>query len=629
MPSENFKTNIIATPPLSINQFYSTPPDTPGNVGVCLSGGGSRALTAGMGQLRALSYLNLLGQVKALSTVSGGSWLGVPFEFLPATAPSDSTYLGPYVTDPGNLKVSELATLPAGNAGVPLASDFFSPEFLALEAYILWEVMDVPANMLWQTIIGLNILSPYALYQAAADLAPTDMFSYDQATQQAIVSANPPLASETTYLMADTLSSSRTQRPYLICNMAMLMNEAGGGVQLLAPVQSTAFLTGILGAPTGTDANGLAPGGGGITSFSFNSNFVSVNGDAAVVSQSRQWALTDAVGTSSAFFAEKIANQFAYWEKDIESFFEELWKDFENILKWIEQHLPFEKQAEAKQLVTQLVASRAQAATAAIEFPVLDDMIPLYNYWPVNESSETKNLPSQFTDGGSLENTGVCGMLAYNDIESIISFVNTEEKLKAGAYGVSDGNNGFMPGTYVVVDESLPPLFGYQPYDDRSGYVLYSKTTDPAYKQYANNQVFPSEAFPTLLEGLWANSGASAGAQPTSPAIFSQAKLTVQPNKWFGIQGGQTVTVVWCYLNYAQDWVDLFADNPAVAQLIANEVASSHFPNYHTIDTDLTAIQINLLAGITSWSVVSTDQASNTFSGLFTTTAAKTAAGSA
>src|SRR5215831_774126 len=170
MPSGNFNTTITTTPPITIDQFYTNPPDTPGNVGVCLSGGGSRALTAGMGQLRALSYLNLLGQVKALSTVSGGSWLGVPFAFLPANAPADSAYLGSYVTDPGSLTVAELGTLPDGNAGVPLASDFFSPEFLALEAYILWKIMDVPANMLWQTIIGLNILSAYGLYQSGTDL---------------------------------------------------------------------------------------------------------------------------------------------------------------------------------------------------------------------------------------------------------------------------------------------------------------------------------------------------------------------------------------------------------------------------------------------------------------------------
>jgi hypothetical protein len=156
--------------------------------------------------------------------------------------------------------------------------------------------------------------------------------------------------------------------------------------------------------------------------------------------------------------------------------------------------------------------------------------------------------------------------------------------------------------------------------------VLYSETTDPAYPQYAHNQIFPSADFAAVLQGLWANSGASEGGQPTSPAIFSQSQLTVQPNSWFGIQGGQTVTVVWCYLNYAQDWVNLFAQNEPVTQLIESEVSSSSFPNYSTLDTDLSATQINLLAGITSWAVVSTDQASSTFSNLFTA-AAKTAVG--
>src|SRR5262245_36769537 len=77
---------------LSIDQLYAaaglTMPSTPGRVGVCLSDGGSRALAAGMGQLRALKQLTVngvpvLGQVRALSTVSGGSWLGVPFIYSP------------------------------------------------------------------------------------------------------------------------------------------------------------------------------------------------------------------------------------------------------------------------------------------------------------------------------------------------------------------------------------------------------------------------------------------------------------------------------------------------------------------------------------------------------------------
>jgi hypothetical protein len=165
MPSGSFTTGVTSTAngPLSISQFYSTPPSTPGSVGVCLSGGGSRALTAGMGQLRALSFLaangkSLLSQVKALSTVSGGSWLGVPYTFLPAGAASDASYLGTYNSNQGNLTTEQLAQLPAGNAGVPMNSFLFSPEGLAIEAYLLWEFLNVPESMLWQTVIALNIL---------------------------------------------------------------------------------------------------------------------------------------------------------------------------------------------------------------------------------------------------------------------------------------------------------------------------------------------------------------------------------------------------------------------------------------------------------------------------------------
>src|SRR5882724_5305964 len=136
MPAGQFHASITKTPPLTVAQFYAIPPVTPGNVGVCLSGGGSRALTAGMGQLQALKHLGLLDKVRALSTVSGGSWLGVPFEFLPADGVSDDAYLGPYTPDPGTLTKEQITGTPFGAACVPLNSNAFSPELLALEAFV-------------------------------------------------------------------------------------------------------------------------------------------------------------------------------------------------------------------------------------------------------------------------------------------------------------------------------------------------------------------------------------------------------------------------------------------------------------------------------------------------------------
>ena len=68
-------------------------------VGVCLSGGGSRALTCALGQLSALNGLpsptapgrTLLDDVRYISSVSGGSWAAVAYTFLPPTI-SDTNF---------------------------------------------------------------------------------------------------------------------------------------------------------------------------------------------------------------------------------------------------------------------------------------------------------------------------------------------------------------------------------------------------------------------------------------------------------------------------------------------------------------------------------------------------------
>jgi hypothetical protein len=471
----NFIAGIVATPPLTVTQFFSTPAVTPGNVGVCLSGGGSRALTAGMGQLQALAYLTvngapMLGHVKALSTVSGGSWLGVPFEFLRPSGPSDAAYLGAFNPNQADLTPDQLAQLPAGNAGVPITSDLFLPELLALEAFLLHEFLRVPPSMLWQTVIALNILGAYGLFSPSVLFEPTDLFTYDaQSLQRDVTGPNPGLGLETADLFADGTTSGRVRRPYLICNMCMFLKEPNTQVELLAPVQATPFFTGIVGAPTGTNYNGLTTGGGGLTSFAFNSIYVSSSGASATAAQRRQWSLTDIVAN-------------------------------------------------------------------------------------------------------------------------------------------------------IVVDESIPPLFGYQPYESgqidqlNKGYVLYAGASGTDYPMYANNQVFPSGEFQTFLQQLWTSSGSGSAA---TPAVYAQS-LAVQPNTWFGIEGGKTVTVVWCYLNAVSAWRDQFKNNPAVAALIESVVSSMAFPHYNTINTRLSATEVNLLAALTGWCVVSADRSSHVFSRLFT-----------
>jgi hypothetical protein len=605
---------------LSIQALYEAAgvalPSTPGNMGVCLSGGGSRALTAGMGQLRALKQMtvngaSLLGQVRALSTVSGGSWLGVPFTFLPPSAASDDAYLGPYIADQATLTPAQLDILPAGNAGVPITSDLFSLELLALEAFILYEVLDVPPNMLWQTLMALHILSAHGLSSPGAKAVPTDTFTLNAATRSDEITnarLNPMLSTETVDQVAS--GTGRVIRPYLICNTSMFLDATG--LLPLAPVQSGSLITGIVGTPKGEDANGLAVGGGAVTSFAFNSIFASATGSTAIVAQQRQWSLTDAVGASSAAFAYALKNQLAEWEANPLEFAAEVAEYFDELLQWIRAHLPAERQAAARTALQRYASARPEdLATLKFSFPDFEDLVPQYYYWsPANAQAVAKPLPTNFADAGSLDNTGVTGMLAYSDIDRILVFVNSESPLQVGSFGIPDGHGGWIAGTQVVIDQSLPPLFGYKPYEagglgEYQGYVPFSDKTNDDYNAFSQNQVFPSSQFPALLQGLAEAAGAGFTA---GSAIFEQT-LPVLPNDWFGIAGGKSVTVVWSYLNFVQGWADLFAANPGVAALVASLRSSTDFPHYNTFDTCLTATEVNLMSNLTCWATTGAEAA--------------------
>lgn len=612
------------TGPVSVQQFLPYPANLSGNVGVSLSGGGSRALAAGMGQLRALRKLtlrgrSLLAQIRALSVVSGGAWLGVPYVYLPPGGPSDTAYLGPWIEDQGALTPEMLEVLAAGNAGVPISSPMFSPRLLAVQALLLHSALRVPPDMLWQTLIGLNILSEYGLYAPTIHLTPTDTFSYDAATVAGeLTGRNPTLGNGPIYTYADTDGSRREHRPFLVCNSAMFLTEPSSSLQMLAPVQTTPFITGILGTPLGRDANGRQVGGGGVTSFGANSICEAVSGSTATIAQTRQWSLTDAVGTSSAFYAEVLQNLFHRWRQDPAEPATVMASEADTIRHWARRKLPIGLRDAVLERLG-LYSRTPQAARALLQSSLSDlqELIPCYPCWPVLDPQPgTLSRPSRFADGGNLENTGIAALLAYSDIDGIIAFINASVPLQPGAHGIADGHGGFIANTDIMIDDSIPPLFGYQPYGKgkpgNEGYLPYdtgAPGTDPI---FANNQVFDQAAFPALLRGLWEASGRETSA---SPAVFSH-RLAVRPNPWFGITTAREVKVVWNYLGYVGNWAALFDHNTAVRVIIEAEQATKGFPNYSTLDTNLSATQINLLAHLTAWSAHEAEK-SGVFSQLF------------
>lgn len=597
---------------LTVDQFYETAPATPGNVGVCLSGGGSRALTAGMGQLAALEKLqvngqSVLSQVKAISCVSGGSWLAVPFTFLTGDT-TDGCYLYEYV-EPAALKGSALDDLPPGSIGSRVAHELeFSLPWLAAQAVAL-HVMGTPAEMLWQTLIGLHILEPYGLFAPAPPsegLSPTTLFTFDDSTRQRDITnpeLNPSLGSETAFFFADATDAGRIHRPFLICNTSLFVTDEGGQ-EALAPVQATAFFTGVVGAPAATDKNGARVGGGGVTSFAFNSDYEGATGSAATVAQTRQWSLTDITGCSSAAFAAALKTELDKLSGP--GFFKLLREAEAAIIRWIEHHFDKESRAAATRLVDaarldqdELASSQAMTdVEASLAELGLADLIPAYPSWSVADPRPGPEN-NQFADGGNLENTGINAMLSYADIDSILAFVNSPTRMKAVSGGVVNAECPDTSHTGVLIDGQIPPLFGYQPYADGEGYRLYDGADDPVDPLMRNSQVFPACDFPALLRGLWAASNGK-----SSPAIFSQ-ELRVLDNAWFGVSSRdntRTVTVVWSYLDRISDWKKQL---PFWTRLyVEARELTSDFPNYHTLHTGLSKKEVNLLANLTAWSLV-------------------------
>jgi len=551
-PEEFLKTDTFIPPAEGVS-----------HVALCLSGGSSRSCIASMGQLRALKHLthtkdgkSLLEKTRLISSVSGGSWIAVPFTYLGKEV-SDDLFLNRYVSNPHDLRLKKshsdenmeavLSYLPPENIGSRINSRKFSPEALAAEALLLHTVKKVPTDLLWQTLIGEHLLKPYNLYSMEEDGQLSQIFSYDENSLQKLKEMNPQIESCHLVTPAD---ATHARRPFLVCNMALFVDN-GEPFATLAPVQATPFFTGIPSLIEATDANGLPVGDGGITSFGFGS-LPQVPGsfkNSVQLTTQRPLSLMDITGTSSACIAAILEEE----------------------------------------MNRQISRSRPGP---------IENMIPRYIYWSTNPIPFGKPLiPSRFADGGCLENLGIAAALSYTDIDRVITCINTATALEKVEESVLDIEGNPISKGALLVTEDLPPLFGYQPYQEGIGYQLYEGCESPCSPQFRYNQLFPSEAFVELMEGFEKQ-------YEEGNAIYYLQSLPLKDNSWFRVKGGKEVHILWNYLSDAPKWHEELRES--VKEYVSN---MKHFPNYSTLFTYLNAEEINLLANFTGWSLACASEA--------------------
>src|SRR5262249_26234273 len=123
-------------------------------------------------------------------------------------------------------------------------------------------------------------------------------------------------------------------------------------------------------------------------------------------------------------------------------------------------------------------AARGDFSEAAAIASILPDLIPAYRYWPVRNPPVNQTISmTEFADGGSLDNSGVASVLPNGDTQRLLVSPNPSPLITK------------VPIGEMVGDAAPPPLFGYQPYVQGRGYVLYQGAASPNQPMFQNNQV--------------------------------------------------------------------------------------------------------------------------------------------
>jgi len=579
------------------------------NVAVCFSGGGSRALTCAWGQMIGLINTQVMDKIRYTSSVSGGTWASAIYTFLPDTI-TDADLLGGYIP-PQNLSLSDgrgksnvnkldkhsLGQAPAGMSLTNLAATTY--QFLSTE-----DRHD--HKWLWAYIVANYILDPYGLRDKGEHIWSSSK-QYTLSADYADTSFPAGAPSIDNFFMA------RTNRPFLIMNDNIMIKVPQSDstsfniVQL--PNQATPVSVGSKGQ---TPCEGIV-GAGTVESYGFTSILEQKSAVKSPVKINiiQPYSLIDSVSTSSAFFAEFMLNLL---DEEIsnaqrkQALIDEIKKRLSNERKKL-----LLENAKLDRLKFDLLDDAIEHYVHKVIEEVSHDrgsIVPAYNYWPIGEQS--KNKMQSFTDGGTLDNTGIVGLLSQTDngdddqpIISIIAFDNTDVALK------KSGDN-------IIAGAQAAPLFGidfnstsgsYQPFSGEQQDPTNSKFKATSLIKIFNNSPNSSgiTPFDKLINGLYTSSCGSGGHENAEPA-FVRVELTTSANPLANIQADRKVNLLYVQNSRINNWQNDIGDPALLRQIEDGQKTSwpfadfADFPYYSTFTKiGLSAKESNCLSQMWAW----------------------------
>lgn len=406
------------------------------STGICFSGGGTRAMTSAIGQMKALDSLNLWSKVGYISSVSGGSWASSIFTYYQPTPngpKNDSELLG---TPLGakQLTIAELEAPISVKRMTHVMTKNLTGKLLEylLKGDLSRGLLEKPQDI-WIDAVGATYLQPFGLYGGEKKY-----FTLNDSTAKSIVRRSPKLKLSVADFYVVHRQPEDVKRPYLIINSAVLApaellplpkpdsmtgfnySPLGVGLAKFQEISVNKEIEGIINYPVG--GGFIEPYAmGGSAPIGATAPCGNVNHCATIeLPTMHKFRLADAVGTSSAAFASTLA-----------------------------QSIPAEILSE--------VLARGS-------------IIPEEPYWSVERPQITAK-PYRFADGGNLENYGIISLI-QRKVKKIVVFINTSSPID----------------TTFVAGQSAPTA-------KTIDYDFYTLFADYKYEDFTANQIFSKEDF--------------------------------------------------------------------------------------------------------------------------------------
>lgn len=345
-----------------------------GDNGICFSGGGTRAMMAGAGCLRALTSpeLNLIRSTRYLSCVSGGSWLSATFSYYRVGPKNDTEYLGAIVTDAERRSWKFSAA--EGPSWASLTEQSIGHTATAEFGKVLEKALhDGPKHEAWQRAVGEVFFKPFGIAGAGSPR----FFSFDVETVDHILRENRTHHPDWT---RNDFATLRLNRPYLVVNATILWP-----IQMMSPINRVNLQFTPLGVGNAAfvplEVGGLAgkqrqPTGAGYTApFAFDS----MGPDEPPVFDENGVAWSEMTGPAKPF---------------------SIWK-----------------------------ASGMSSAAYAADLGKLDKKIlPMAQYWAVGEAGKATTRSIRIGDGENIENLGLLALL-QRQVKRIVVLNSAEHTL--------------------------------------------------------------------------------------------------------------------------------------------------------------------------------------------------------